>query len=259
MGVYSSHANVTATGSLNTRLEINQKYGAFDFHQWVISRLAFRPGADVLDVGCGTGVQALRALEAVGESGSVSATDLSAGSVDTLKKNAANYRNLDTLVGDMKDLAGMIAEKFRVKRYDLAYSVYALWYSTDHFGVLDAMRNSLKPGGRLVVCTPNAPNGLRETIKRLGQPRPELDQATNFGPNVLEPYFRAYFDSIVIHLRRNAMHITDVEDVLRFYRSTGYYDAQLEPRLKKHAELEIELNGYFLFEKNNYLIEGIRE
>src|SRR5687767_2929675 len=144
MAVYSSHVNVTATDSLNVRLEINKKYGAFDFHDWVIGKLAFRPGMDVLDVGCGTGVQATRALQAVGNTGSVSATDLSASSVETLKRNAAGAPNLDTVVGDMKDLARMIASEFRVKKYDLAYSVYALWYSTDHSGVLDAMRNSLK-------------------------------------------------------------------------------------------------------------------
>src|SRR5205814_3060523 len=119
----------------------------------------------------------------------------------------------------------------------------------------DTMRKSVRSGGRLIVCTPHAPNGLREFIKRLGQPRPDLDQVTSFGPNVLEPYFRAYFDDVTIHMRRNVMHILEENDVLQFYRAAGYYDPDLEPRLKKQVAMEIEMNGFFPFEKNNYLIQ----
>lgn len=257
MPSYSSHINVTATDSLENRLEINAKYGPFNFHEWLLSRVGFRPGMDILDVGCGTGIHAMAALKALGGRGTVSAMDLSADSVKILKENGAGHSNLDAVVGNMKDLAAIIANQFHIKRYDLIYSVYALWYCPDHFGVLDAMRGALKPGGRLVVCTPNAPNGLREAIKRLGHPRPDLDQVTNFGSNVLEPYFRAYFDETVIHLRRNILRITSTDDVLRFYKSTGYYDPAIARQLESLAKLEIEMNGYFAFEKNIYFIEGI--
>lgn len=216
----------------------------------------FRPGMDVLDVGCGTGVHILKALDTLNGTGSVSALDLSAGSVGTLSQAAQGHRNLDVVVANMNDLAHIIQQTFRIKTYDLAYSIYTLWYATDHFGVLDAMRHALRPGGHLVICTPNAPNGLREVIKRLGQPRPELDQVTSFGPQVLEPYFRAYFDDVSIHLRRNTMHITDPDDVIEFYRSTGYYDPDLEPRLRRYVDGQIEINGFFPFEKNNYLIKA---
>lgn len=256
MAPYSSHANVTATGSLTTRLAINQKYGAFDFHEWVLSHLAFRPGLDILDVGCGTGVHAIKALGIMNNTGSVSAMDLSVDSIAVLRENASAYHNLEATAGDMGDLDRIIHEKFHHQSYDLAYSVYALWYARDHFGVLDTMRKFLRPGGRLLICTPNAPNGLRELLKRLGQPRPELDQVTEFGPNVLEPYFRAYFDDVSISLRRNLLRITEIGDAIEFYRSTGYHDPSVEPRLKAQVELEIGLNGFFAFEKNNYLISG---
>jgi SAM-dependent methyltransferase len=257
MALYNSHINVTATDSLQNRLEINEKYGSLNFHEWLLSRVGFRPEMDILDVGCGTGIHAIAALRALRGKGTVSAMDLSADSVQILKANGAGYSNLDAVVGDMKDLGAIIGNQFRIKRYDLTYSVYALWYCPDHFGVLDAMRRALKPAGRMVVCTPNFPNGLRESIKRLGHPRPDLDQITNFGSNVLEPYFRAYFDETVIHLRRNLLRITDTDDVLRFYKSTGYYDQAIAAQLESLAKREIETNAYFGLEKNIYLIEGI--
>lgn len=253
---YREHANVTATDSLETRLQINKRYAAFDFHAWVLKHLAVQPSMDVLDVGCGVGTHSLRILEQLQDNGTVSAFDLSAESVEKLRQGGGDRRGLSTAVGDMKDAAQTIA-RFPVRRYDLAYSIYALWYSPDHIATLDAMRLALKPHGRLLVCTPNAPNGLRETLKRFGLRRPELDQATHFGPNFLEPYFRAYFEDVRVFLRRNDLHITSADDVLAFFRAAGYYDSALEPLLKRQAEVDIANQGYFSFEKNNYLIEGL--
>jgi len=254
---YREHQNVTATDSLETRLDINSRYAAFDFHAWVMERLAPGPHMDVLDVACGTGVHALRILDGLEGEGTVSAFDIAADSIEVLRQKAHGKANLHTAVGDMEAAAQVIAN-FPVRSYDLAYSVYALWYSPDHNATLDAMRLALKPKGRLVVCTPNAPNGLRETLKRFGFRRPDLDQATHFGPNVLEPYFRAHFDDVRISLRRNELKITSAEDVLAFFQAAGYYDPALEPSLKRQAEIDIESVGYFVFEKNNYLIEGTR-
>jgi SAM-dependent methyltransferase len=253
---YREHPNVTATASLDTRLQINARYAAFDFHSWVTAGLAPKPGMDVLDVGCGTGAHALRVLGLLDGDGALCAFDLSADSVAQLRRQAAGAANLHTAVGDMRDAAEIIG-RFPVRRYDLAYAIYALWYSPDHHATLEAMRLSLKPAGRLVVCTPNAPNGLRETLKRLGLKRPELDQATQFGPNLLEPYFRAHFDDVRICLRRNELRITSAEDVLAFFRAAGYYEPSLEPGLQRQAATEIASRGYFAFEKNNYLIEGL--
>src|SRR5665213_217764 len=100
------HANITSNDSLNVRLDVNRDFGAFDFHQWVFENYRFAPGADVLDVGCGNGVQALEALRAVGPGGSVSGVDLSADAVTQLREAAAGAANLDVHVGDMRELQG---------------------------------------------------------------------------------------------------------------------------------------------------------
>jgi len=248
--------NVTSRDSLATRLDLNARYASFDFHRWVLDRLAIQEGTDVLDVGCGNGAQALVAAKSVGRTGSVSAMDLSEKSIEELREKASDLSNIDAQVGDMKDLAQIIARDFKVKTYDLAYSIYALWYASDHIGVLEAMRQSLKPGGRLIVCTPNYPNGLRELVKRVGKPLPHLDQINNFGPNVLEPYLRTFFQQVTIHLRKNDLRIPTADDAIKFYRATAYYAPDLEAVVRRHVQLEIETAGHFKFEKNNYLIVG---
>jgi SAM-dependent methyltransferase len=255
MNERSAH-NITATDSLTTRLDFNRRHAKFDFHAWVKEHYAFSEGEHVLDVGCGTGAQALTALAAVGPIGSVSALDISADSIAALRRSAGGAPNLTAVVATMDQLEGVIAERFPVKIYDVAHSTYALWYAQNHIGALDAMRAALRPRGRLIVTTPNAPNGLRELAKRVGPPTPYLDLSTRFGPNVLEPYFRSYFARVTIHLQRNTLVVTDVDEVVRFYRAAAYYDRETEPRLRSAVTSEIAATGRFLFEKNNYMIIG---
>jgi ubiquinone/menaquinone biosynthesis C-methylase UbiE len=251
-----ANANITSNPSLVTRLDINATYAQFDFHKWVFDHYSFRPGMDVLDVGCGNGAQALKAAELIGPSGSVSALDLSEESIAQLMQQAARYRTLQAEVGDMKQLGYFIRNRFRISAYDLAHSTYSLWYASDHITVLDAMRNALKPNGRLIITTPNAPNSLRELVKRMGRPTPQWDQCTRFGPNVLEPYFRSYFYHVSIHMQKNVLRIHSVEEVLRFLRMTAYYSPEVEPKLVQMIDAEIVACGHFSFEKNNYMIIG---
>ncbi len=248
--------NIVSNASLRTRLDLNQRYSRFDFHQWVFDRYGFAPGMDVLDVGCGNGAQAMRALEIVGRNGSVSALDLSRESIDELKSKAQGYPNLEAHVADMADLEPLLRTRLRIKTYDLAHSTYALGYALQPIPVLDAMRRALKAGGRLIVTTPIDPNSLRELAKRYGQPVPRLDQIGRMPGSVLEPYFRAYFARVTIHLQRNVLRIPRPDDVIEFFRSTAYYDASLEPIIRAHAAVDIESRGFFGFEKNNFMIVG---
>lgn len=251
-----SQSNITDNSSLNTRLDLNHRYGKFDFDSWVAENYHFSEGMDVLDVGCGNGAQALQALAAVGSRGSVSAIDISKESVDQMMAMARSPSNLEGVVADMRDLALVIRDRFKVRRYDVAHSTYALWYAGEHVRVLEAMRSALKPNGRLIVTTPGHPNGLRELVKRLGKPTPLLDPVTSFGPNVLAPYFQSSFVDVKIHLRRNYIDIPSAEEVLRFFRATAYYFQDIESRLMRQVQLEIDERGFFRFEKNNYMIIG---
>lgn len=251
-----SRSNITDNSSLNTRLDLNHRFGRFDFEGWIAENYAFSEGMDVLDVGCGNGAQAIQALRAVGTRGSVSAVDISRPSVEQMIATAGAPPNLDGVVADMRELEHVIRERFRVRQYDLAHSTYALWYAADHVRVLEAMRAALKPDGRLIVTTPGHPNGLRELVKRLGKPTPQLDPVTFFGPNVLEPYFRSCFFNVRIDMRRNYIDIPTADDVVRFFRATAYYSADIEARLVRQVSMEIEDRGFFRFEKNNYMILG---
>lgn len=249
-------ANITNNDSLNTRLYANRNFGSLDFHPWVFKNCAFQPGMDVLDVGCGNGKQVIEALRVMGATGSVTALDISQDSVQELRAATGNAANLELVVADMRDLGRLVSDTFRVKSYDLAQATYALFYGVEHIKILEAMRKSLKPKGRLLVTTPAGPNGFRQLVNRLGFPTPELSQIDHFGVNVLEPYFRSFFDDVDIQIRRNLLRIPTLEAVRELYRSTAYHFEEAEPAVLRFAAAEIEARGFFAFEKNAYMIQG---
>ncbi len=201
MTIYSGDVATRATGTdfLEKRIEINKTYSSADFDAWLLDRLAVKPGEDILDVGCGSGAQTIPFAERVGDSGSVSALDISADSVALLTARLAHKNRVQAIAADMKDLQRIIATEFRIKRYDLAQSTYALYYSADRAQVLDTMRMALKRGGRCAVFTPNAPHGLVDLAARFTLIPAEISDCMVFGPNVLAPYFEAHFTGVAVH------------------------------------------------------------
>lgn len=256
--IYSGDMAARATGAdyLDKRIEINKAYSSIDFDSWLLERLGVRPGEDVLDVGCGSGAQTVPIALRVGPTGSVSALDISADSVARVQSKTAGNTRVQAVVADMADLAPTIANVFRVKRYDLAQSTYALYYSKDRAHVLDVMRGALKPGGRCAVFTPNAPHGLVDLAARFTRIPAEIGDCMVFGPQVLKPYFDRNFARVDVHHFHNDVTLPSADKLLEFYRQTTYYDPAAEAPMRAHVEAEIRAHGAFRYEKNGYLIIG---
>ena len=150
----------TSSDSLRGRLDLNRKYQSLDFPTWLFEHIDVAEGADLLDVGCGTGVQSLEFARLVGGEGRVCAVDLSADSIAALNANPEKSPNLTAGVGNMADLAAIITEQFPVQRFDIVHSAYALYYAPDPKAVLGVMLGALKPAGRLYVSAPVRPHGM---------------------------------------------------------------------------------------------------
>ena len=114
--VYADASDVferaTSKDHLSTRLQLNRRYQSTDFDAWLMARLAARPGEHVMDVGCGEGAQSIPLLKAVGDTGSVSALDISAQSVDALLQKAGGATNIVAVAEDMANLQQVIDRSF---------------------------------------------------------------------------------------------------------------------------------------------------
>ena len=114
----------------------------------LLAAAALQVGERVLDVACGTGLVATRASAAVGATGSVVGTDLSARMVEAAAQRAAEANATSVR------FARMDAEALELPdaSVDVALCALGLMYVPEPERALAEMRRVLKPGGRLALA-----------------------------------------------------------------------------------------------------------
>jgi ubiquinone/menaquinone biosynthesis C-methylase UbiE len=140
-----------------------------------LDALAIRAGMVVADVGAGTGYMSLRLARRVGTSGKVYANDIQPEMLRRLRENAAKagLANIETVQGEEAD------PKLPADRMDLVLLVDVYHEFSKPRQMIDKIRESLKPDGRLVLLEyrkedPNVP--IREEHKMtVGEVKAELE------------------------------------------------------------------------------------
>jgi SAM-dependent methyltransferase len=256
--IYSGEQAVRATGTeyLEKRIAINRAYSSVDFDMWLLDRLRISRGEHVLDIGCGSGAQALPFAKLVGPEGTVSALDISVDSIALLKSRLQDGMHVEAVAADMGNLAEIIANCFSTKQYSLAHSSYALYYSPKRLKVLDVMRDALRAKGRCAVFTPNGRHGLVELAGQFGEIPSAIRESLCFGPEVLRPYFDRHFRLVEVYHFHNLVTVPSAGILLEFYRQTTYYDCKVEPGIRAVVDEKVKVTGSFEYEKNGYLIIG---
>ncbi len=112
-----------------------------------LDALALKPGMVVADVGAGTGYMSLRMAKRVGPTGKVYANDLQPEMLRRLRENAAKagITNIETVQGEEAD------PKLPAGRMDLVLLVDVYHEFSKPLEMIDKIRESLKPSGRLVL------------------------------------------------------------------------------------------------------------
>ena len=119
------------------------------FGRRTIERMQLRPGAQVLDVCCGSGASALPAAAAVGPTGSVLGIDLAANmlALARAKAETRGLRNTEFRVGDM--LAPPIGDQ----QFDAVVCVFGVFFVPDVPAAVRSLWRAVRPGGRLAITT----------------------------------------------------------------------------------------------------------
>jgi ubiquinone/menaquinone biosynthesis C-methylase UbiE len=109
--------------------------------------LKIQKGSTVADIGAGAGYFTLRLAERVGPSGVVYGEDIQPGMLDLLRKNMRKRRltNVRAVLGTIDD------PKLPKESLDLVLLVDVYHEFSEPEKMLERIRESLKPGGRLVL------------------------------------------------------------------------------------------------------------
>jgi ubiquinone/menaquinone biosynthesis C-methylase UbiE len=115
--------------------------------QKAIAQFNLKPGMMIGDVGAGTGYYSIRMARLVGPTGLVYANDIQPGMLDKLNAKAAeaHVSNIVTVLGSESD------PKLPAGKLDLVVMVDVYHELSRPQRMLQGIRESLKPGGRLVL------------------------------------------------------------------------------------------------------------
>jgi precorrin-6B methylase 2 len=113
----------------------------------LIRHLALSPGGRVADIGCHEGYMTIKLAEAVGKSGKVYAVDIEQSKLDRLDANL-KQRNITNVI----PIKGKEDDPLLPLALD-AVIILDTYHEMDaHEQILQRIKESLKPGGRLVLC-----------------------------------------------------------------------------------------------------------
>ena len=124
---------------------------AEEFYPFTARCLPDSPGANILDLGCGTGLE-LNEYFPLNPSARITGIDLAPGMLDTLREKFPD-KNLTLILGSY------FTEDFGENRFDAAVSVESLHHFTkeEKLPLYRKLHNALKPGGYFILTDYFAP------------------------------------------------------------------------------------------------------
>ena len=233
--------------ALETRIGLNRGLGARDFDGWVVRQLQPKHGEHILDVGCGTGEFAIPCARIVGSQGGVTGLDISRDSLSKLRAEAeVQNLKITTILGPMEELSRYVPNGF----FDAVLSSYALYYSTKPEQTIQDMCQCLKQEGRVLVVGPDRENNqqLLDLLEPLiGIPETSIYNR-DFAYRIVIPMCNMLFREVRVEYFRNPVTFPDTGLLLKYWQSSGYYDAQAEDAVEK------AIMSYFL-EHSEFILQ----
>ena len=155
-------------------------HGAEEFYPFTAAALPDAPGAEILDLGCGTGLE-LRWYFRRNPSAAITGIDLSAGMLEALEKTYPD-KKLHLICGSYFDVP------FGKEAFDGAVSVESLHHFTleEKIPLYAKLHDSLKPGGYFVLTDYFSLSDGEEKLHR--QALLSLRQAQDLPEDVLYHY-----------------------------------------------------------------------
>ena len=139
--------------------------------QHLISEAGIAEGMDVLDMACGTGDPALDIARAVGASGQVVALDISPAML-AIASGAARKATLENVTFRLIESETELDEE--PESFEAVTCRFGLMFMPNPLAALKAWTRTLKPLGRIAICTHKSLPAFEVTMKILEHEVPEL-------------------------------------------------------------------------------------
>ncbi len=240
-GKFDSDAN-----ALKERIKSHDKYSLYDINEWIFNHIEIEEGMHVLDIGCGTGKQALPIAKLVGEAGMVYAVDISKEALEELKQAAVKngvekqIRVLNSDIDKFKDIP-------KKQLLDRALSSYSLYYASHPERVLQYVHSILKPNGIFFFCGPSIENNIEirkfhYSLKGIEAPE---DKTGAFMERDSPRLARQFFKKVETFSFQNPVRFDNADALYKYWSSYNLYDANIDSSFKNAAYEHFKTNKVF--------------
>lgn len=212
---------------LANRIRAHKLFANLDIEEWIDRVLLERSRTHILDIGCGDGNHLGLYLQRVGPGGTVTGLDREASLIEAARRRHPVAPALHLLVGSMDDPLPFPNEAF-----DTCFSNFAIYNARDARATLAEVRRVMATGGELVLIGPTANNAreLYEYNERLTGSA--IDEITLIRTDRLRreilPIAREIFGDIREEVINSYLNFPNVEEFLRYFRSTMLYEEGAE-------------------------------
>lgn len=234
--------------NLNTRISIHDKYSTNrqPFGDWIVSHYDICPGANILELGCGTGSMWTDHLHLLSGGARLTLTDFSAGMLETAK---ANLRS-DDITFQQVDIQNI---PFPDASFDVVIANMMLYHVPDLHQGLSEVRRVLKPGGKF-YCATYGVHGIMEYITELLKDMHVSGSiGTTFTLQNGAESLGQHFGHVQRLDREDGLAITDIDDFADYiYSLSGLTNMQNVPRAAVMQALERRVENGILYVPKEY-------
>jgi len=207
--------------NLNARIALHARYTRADepWYPWLVGRVDWPVGAQVLEVGCGTGALWANVAPLLPDL-RLTLTDLSEGMLATAARTVASLANIELAAARPCDVQAL---PFPDAAFDIAVANHMLYHVPDPRRAAAELARVLRPDGVLLAAT-NGPQHL-DAIAELSRQAlgwSPLDFSDRrFGKTNGRAILASRFGSVRWHQHPSVMVCTSPNDVVAFIASTA--------------------------------------
>ena len=226
-------AQYATSKGLNTRLSFHDKYSTNKqgYGNWIVSNYVIQKGMKALEVGCGTGSIWLGQNEILSKFAKLVLTDLSEGMIKTAQKNLGEIDNIEYIVADIQELP------FENDSFDVVIANSMLYHVPNLNKGIHEVRRVLKEDGTFYCATLGENNFvecLAEWFKLSGE---SFKPNHNFTMQNGEQILKTAFSVVEARFYDDSLHITDIEELIKYLQSLTSFKAIQDFPLKKVREI----------------------
>lgn len=211
--------NSVDSDKLNNRLGYNKKNQKIDFTNWLFSKFNLNNNLNqILDLGCGTGIQTDYFLRTLGTSCQVLSIDASEESINALP----HHKNLDKYCFNFDDIE-KLDQVLDNKKFDLINCTYAIYYSIDPIALIKRLReNHLADRGKIYIAGPTWPHELYTLVTNQFGEDTKITKTIDFMYTELQLYLKNEVSMFETHQLNNVSEFEDFSELASFVLNTTY-------------------------------------